>query len=198
MASLVCFLGGLRDVRLFRAAHAHLEGVQRVQSGDYRGGLVLLERSRALFPKDVMNAYELGNTHAQLSQWALQQGLDQTFVQHGNQALDAYSLALAANPGYDEIHYNRARVAYSLGRSTESVQGFRMALAINPTHKDAYRALGSLYERNVPTDPRTEELFERAVFYFPEEPEFQIGLDRTRRRAEQTPPPTNVSTRALP
>lgn len=175
---LLCAVLAVGEVRRFWAAHCHWRGAERVQAGDIPTAISWLGRSRTLFPRDVTNAYELGNAHAQVAQWARQQGLDQTFRENAEAAVAAYGQAVAANPGYDEIYFNRARVFYSLGHNAEALEDLRRARLIHPGHRDAALALRDLY--TVSGDPRLAALLEDARVFFPGDPEFENAPTKLR------------------
>ncbi len=195
--AVVCGLGLVREARVWAAALGQLEGAKKSQAGDLRGASAALERSWNWNGADVATLYELGNLHARQARWAREQGLTLESAAEEGKARAAYEGALKANAGYDEIHFNRANLSATEGRSAEAVLDWRLSLLINPLNRDAYRSLGSAYLSARPADARAVDLFERAAFFFPRERDFWRDLGSAREAAEDLPGAGEAVRRAL-
>jgi tetratricopeptide (TPR) repeat protein len=103
---------------------------------------------------EVNNNYELANIYARLGQ--------------RDKALAMYQRALDANAGYDEIYFNRATMSMQTGLEAEAIHYYRMALAINPTSREGYNALGGIYVKDLAKNgDAAEALYRRGVEIFP-------------------------------
>jgi tetratricopeptide (TPR) repeat protein len=171
-----------RSFAHWRAEALYFAGFKKAKAGDLPAAIRNLEASRALRPREVNNNYELANVYARRARWASGNNLEGEAARLSEAAAAAYGEALEANAGYDEIYFNRASVLNRLGRREEAVLHYRTALLINPLSREAYKALGNLLLSDSSPEARGRELFERAVFYFPDDKEFwnNLGVFRAR------------------
>jgi tetratricopeptide (TPR) repeat protein len=163
--------------RAWRGELDYFEGYKRAHRDDLAGAIRSLESSRAWRRFEVNNAYELANCYVQQARRGLDQGLGGEGVRDLFAAsVAAFDDALAANAGYDEIHFNRATALLPLGRREEAVLSLRTSLLINPLHEETFRVLGDLYARGPADAERQADLFRRATAYFPRQKDFWNGL----------------------
>ncbi|HRY29461.1 MAG TPA: O-antigen ligase family protein, partial [Elusimicrobiota bacterium] len=175
-ATLVSAGGAVSAYRAWRAEIAYFSGFKKSKQGDVRGAIEATERSHSYRRWEVNNNYELANAYARQARWAMDHKLAQESRVFSEKALWAYAEALSANAGYDEIYFNRAAVLNQMERIPEAVLNYRMALLINPLSVEAYRALGNLFLTKEGYFTGAEDLYQRALFYFPRDKEFWNNL----------------------
>lgn len=173
-------------VRAWRADVLYFQGYKRSQRGDLVGAQRFLEASGRWRPREVNNAYELANTYLRQGQSARQNGLQEEPRRLFTLAVAAYEDALAANAGYDEIHYNMASALMMLGRPLEAAAHLRSSVEINPLNEQAHRLLGAITMRELADPAAAREVFARALRVFPENGEFRRALEGLEKAA---PPP---------
>ncbi|MBI5883111.1 MAG: tetratricopeptide repeat protein [Elusimicrobia bacterium] len=141
----------------FREAH-YFEGFKLLRGGSAAIAVKELEISRSWGPREVNSIYELGNAYARLERFT--------------DADRAYSDALRANAGYDEIYFNVGTIKSSrLGAPALAESYYRSALAINPISPDIYTALSALYLQGSPLQiDKADRLLARALKIFPNNP----------------------------
>lgn len=130
-----------------------------------------LEAAHRWHSREVNTNYELGNAYARSDLF--------------DKAAWAYREALRANAGYDEIYFNLGTVlAQRLGRREEGLRHYLTSYAINPLSQELYTHLSAYYLGD-PGRYRDDAaaLLERAVHYFPENPNFLYNLGYLRYQA---------------
>ena len=144
-----------------------------------------LEVSRDWGPPEVNAIYELGNAYARAERFA---DADKT-----------YSAALRANAGYDEIYYNIGAIKSSrLGQAQAAMDYYRTSWWINPLSPEIYNSLGNLYLQNpAKYGPQGIDLLNRAVHFFPENPNHWNNLGYLYSLARRYDDAANAYTQAL-
>ncbi len=69
-----------------------------------------------------------------------QQGLDKAKAQDYPGALEAFELALIANPNWAEVHYRRGLVYFDLNDLMSAVTDYSRSIDLDPRQKDSYYA----------------------------------------------------------
>ncbi|MBI4397230.1 MAG: O-antigen ligase family protein [Elusimicrobia bacterium] len=188
-----CAVGMFRAFRHWRAEVNYFAGFKKAKQGEMRDAVAFLEKSYRDRRWEVNNNYELGNAYARQARWSEEKGLPQESRRLFGKALHAYDEAIAANAGYDEIHFNKAAILTQMDRTEEAVLHYRAALVINPMSLESYRALGNVYlaqvssldsagsQEKAPLEHAVDH-YERAVFYFPDDKDLwnNLGYLRTR------------------
>lgn len=174
--SALCLGGAGLAYTQWKAEVHYFAGFKKAKQEDVKGAIAETEKSRAFRRWEVNNNYELANAYARQSRWAAEKGLAQEAAHMAEKALWAYDEALAANAGYDEIHFNKGTVLAQLGRADEAAMSYRVALLINPLSIEAHRALGNLYLSRGKDWETAADHFERAVSYFPRDRDFWNNL----------------------
>ncbi|MDI6641542.1 MAG: tetratricopeptide repeat protein [Elusimicrobiota bacterium] len=126
------------------------------------------------YNREVNSEYELGNCYARAKR------LDD--------AIWGYYQALAANCGYDEIHFNLATVYGQKGDLTNAIRNYTQSLFINPTSQEAYHAIGNIFLTNLDVYlDKAESLFTNAVYFYPNNIDFwnNLGYIYTRKGDNQ-------------
>jgi tetratricopeptide (TPR) repeat protein len=185
LAAAVVFIlaasaGSVWVVRSWAAEAAYFEGYKRVRREDLGGAIRFLESSRSWRRYEVNNAYELGNSYLAEGRRALGSGLSDGARGFFGNAVLAYDDALAANAGYDEIHFNKASALLLLNRLSEAEAELRESLVINPQNEQAIRMLADLYSKGVEGPWKDGTLFALAARHFPGVLEFWSGLGTAR------------------
>jgi len=177
---LAASAGAVWVVRSWAAEAAYFEGYKRVRREDLGGAIRFLESSRSWRRFEVNNAYELGNCYLAEGRRALGAGFSDGARDFLEKAVRTYDEALAANAGYDEIHFNKASALLLLNRASEAEAEVRESLVINPLNEQAFRMLGDLYSKGVEGPWKDGTLFALAVRHFPKGKEFWSGLGAAR------------------
>lgn len=171
-----------QGVRQLAAEIFHLSGLRAQEKSNDRRAEIAFTRSRQCRPRDVRNAFALGNLYARQSRSADEQGLSGETRDRALAALEAYTEALRANPGYDEIHVNRAAQWTRLGVSTAAFNDLRFGLQLNPLQPPSYDAFVGAPD-SMGDD---EKILEQAVQFYPLRQDYWAALGRIRERAGQT------------
>jgi len=177
--AVVLILGAAGLARVWhywRGEVYYFDGFKKAKGGDLRKAIDALEAAYQERRWEVNNNYELANAYARLAQWARDNNLPAEHKHALEQALHAYDEALNANGGYDEIYFNKGTILAQIGRRDEAVQNYRVTLLINPLAQEAYKALGNAYLSEEKDHAKGVEVFERAVFFFPNDREFWNNL----------------------
>lgn len=123
-----------------------------------------LEAAHRWHPREVNANYELGNAYARSERY--------------DKASSAYSEALKANAGYDEIYFNKGTVLLQrLNQPEEALLYLRTAHALNPHSYDITAALTAALLRE--PEKRREEavrVLELAIRVFPDDAGFRNNL----------------------
>ncbi len=96
-------------------------------------------------------------------------------------AISEYRQVLALDPGRRGIHYRIGRVLLSPARSqqpgsqAEALKEFEQELQLDPTNANAAYELGEIYRKTGQLD-KAQEYFTRALQYYPNFEEAQVGL----------------------
>lgn len=125
-----------------------------------------LEKAYAWFPGDVNSNYELGNSYARHAKTFYDQKLIDQGRKFQEKSIGAYTAALKANPGYDEIYFNLGISYGNLGNTAEAIRNMEIALFINPLLRDAYVSLGNQYV-NSGNFAAAHRVMKQAVAVFP-------------------------------
>ena len=129
---LICCLGGgwywqrqfVRELRYF-------DGFKAMRSNNYVAAAVELHSAWEAHPREVNNNYELGNAYVRSGD--LEKGAW------------AYSEALKANAGYDEIYFNLAIIQKRLDRREEALKNLQISSFVNPLNLTTWQAMAELY-----------------------------------------------------
>jgi len=129
-AALVAFLAWFWLGQWLREVY-YFEGFAYARRGEISSALTALEKSASWKGREVNALYELANTYARAGQ--------------DEQALAGYNLALAANPGYDEIFFNRALIERKLGNHEAALNSARVCAWINPFSYRIYDLMAEIF-----------------------------------------------------
>jgi|GEM_PF-1198557 tetratricopeptide (TPR) repeat protein/O-antigen ligase len=174
LAVAMIFLAGfmVHNAALWAAEVNFFKGFSLAKAGiDLTGARLSLERAYRLHPLEVNNNYELANLYARLGERDL--------------ALAMYKRSLDANPGYDEIFYNRGTELMEMKRFDEAMASYRIALGINPESHEAYRALTAVLTRDIPKyGDLLEQVLKQALLFFPDDKDLwnNLGYMETQRQ----------------
>jgi O-antigen ligase/Tfp pilus assembly protein PilF len=176
MARSVCLWEG--EVNFFEGFKLSKGGVDLVSASRH------LESAYQWHHLEVNNDYELGNVYARLGD--------------KQNALWMYQRALDANAGYDEIYFNRATMFMQMGRDEEAINNYKVCLAINPTSREAYNALATIYFRNVAKyGAEIEELYQRGVTMYPDDKDMWNNLGYLFTQRQEWPKAASAYQKAL-
>ncbi len=172
-------------VRVWMRETHYFAGFKLSRQGFYERAITELEESRSWGPREVNALYELGNVYARSGRY--------------QDAVAAYSQALEANAGYDEIYYNIGAVESGhLNHPEEAIPYFLVALFINPVSPSAYNSLSNVYLK----DPARyalacERLLKKAASIFPSDPNYWNNLGYLYSLARRFDAAENAYERAL-
>jgi hypothetical protein len=149
-------LGSIREAaRRRRHALAEIAGLRMVRDGKFVRGLAMLTEAMALGPVGA-------DVDAAICWATLQTGRR---TEPDLRAADAELATMAADrPDLVEIHYYRACVAASLGRTNEAIAAFQRVLDMEPAHLDAQRQLRALRRGERPETPRRADTTKKPDF----------------------------------
>jgi len=124
----------------------------------------LLERSRRKqhIPADVAHVIATAETLAQQLEWSAAEATVNAALERypnnsrllsclgrlaakqdqGDRALELFGMAISAQPGDAELHFERGNVFSDSGRHTEAVADYQRALALKPDYPEAHYRLG--------------------------------------------------------
>ncbi|MFC1521465.1 O-antigen ligase family protein [Elusimicrobiota bacterium] len=119
--------------------------------------------SHKYFPMEVNRNYEMGNVYSRMQDF--------------KKALWAYNEALKANPGYDEIFFNKAVLGLR-NKDLESAQrDYLTSLALNPTNRSTYMGITRLFLTDVDRyAPMAIRVLNRGLHFFKDDVEFINNL----------------------
>lgn len=154
---LLLLVSAARAFAFWRAEINFFDGFKRSKAGiDMMGARKFLEASYRWHPLEVNNSYELGNVYARLGM--------------RDEATSMYGKALDANPGYDEIFFNRATILMQAGHDEEAIRHYRICLAINPLSREAYNVLAGLYLKDASKNADlVVSLYKQGLSVFPQD-----------------------------
>lgn len=163
LAALVIFFIK-KQADYFKGEMNYFNGFTRSRMGDIARAAEDCYKSWRYYHWNTDNNYELGNCYMRLGKY--------------DRAVWAYSEALKANPGYDEIYYNLAIAYQSMGKADEAEKNYREAAAINPVSAEYWLALGNHFLRNEKTRDikKAEEFYSRAFELKPDSPDIANNL----------------------
>jgi hypothetical protein len=153
----------------FRADEFYFLGFKSSKEGKIPQAIPNLETSSRLYPFNVDNAYELGNCFAQEARFLQTSGQPELAREKHEKAISAYRLAIAANPGYDEIYFNLAAELAAIGRFEEAFDNLELSLWINPLTQNNYKTLVSLASSLPDRREETVSLLENALILYPDD-----------------------------
>lgn len=143
-----------------------------LQRQQWAEGVKVLENSLRWNPADVHSAFNLGNAYVTMARLAGSEG----GATLRKKALVAFDAALGVNPGYEEIHHNRAAVLMEENRWEESAESLQRALNLNPLRPDTYQEIGLIYLNKLKDPTQAERIFSQAVRVFPQDRRFWEAL----------------------
>lgn len=162
----LCVWGSSYWVRHWNREVQYFMGFKLMRSGDTQGALKHLEAAHAWHPREVNTNYELGNAYAR--------------TERPEKAVWAYSEALRANAGYDEIYFNLGTIlSLKLGRREEAIKDFTVSWAINPLSRQTYMNFIALLLSGDGPQKHGDlavEVLSRAAYYFPDNDNFLLNL----------------------
>ena len=134
-------------ITIFIAEKSYFTGfkIAKKPNASIEQAIQYLEKAHKLHRLEVNNNYELANGYARLSaQYRYSNAFTQMEI-YQKKALWAYTEAIAANPGYDELYFNLATVQAQRKEFNESIENYKKAIFINPFSMDAIMGLGNIY-----------------------------------------------------
>jgi tetratricopeptide (TPR) repeat protein len=137
-AALVIIL----NVKYFMGEVYYFKGFKSARLGNLEMSAQECLKSWEQFKLNVDNNYELGNAYARLAAKAVAEDDSKRYRQ---KAEWAYSEAIRANPGYDEIYFNLGVIYAQLEKFDESLKMMNESIRINPIFHDSYLNLGNIY-----------------------------------------------------
>jgi len=172
---LICAMGaGYYFVR-WKQEMFYFQGFKQAKMNDVMGSIKSLDAGYRWFPGDVNNNYELGNSRSRWAKDLADRGLPDEAKREIDRALKAYDASVRANPGYDEIYFNRAVSMAQGGRRDEAVRVLELALFINPILKEAYASLATIH-LSLDHFAEAADVLERASGSFPDDKDFWNNL----------------------
>ncbi len=154
---------------------AYFQGFKQSKTGQIRESIKSLEKAYEWFPGEVNTNYELGNSYARVAKELSDKGLQGEGRKYIEKAAGAFTAALNANPGYDEIYFNLGVTQIQLGKTQEGIDNLRVAVLINPLMKGAYGSLSTQYVQQKKW-PEARTILEQSVRAFPRERDFWNNL----------------------
>ncbi|MEW6556557.1 MAG: O-antigen ligase family protein [Elusimicrobiota bacterium] len=158
-------------IRTFFAEKNYFTGFKlaKKQNTPIEQAIPYLEKAHQLHRLEVNNNYELGNAYARMAAQFRHLNAISQAEEYQKKALWAYNEALAANPGYDEIYFNKATI---LAQRKEfdgedgALVNYQRAVFINPFSLDAIMGLGNVYLFSEKYEP-ARNLYRRATILSP-------------------------------
>ncbi len=126
-----CALGARVWERQMAREFYFFRGFREARTGPITAAIDSLTAAWKADPHEVNCDYEYGNAYVRAGD--LEKGVW------------AYTQALRANPGYDEIFFNRAIVLKRLGRTDEALKDLQLSSFINPLNPMTWHALAEIY-----------------------------------------------------
>ena len=171
----VCAFGGGYYFLRWEEEVNYFQGFKQAKMNDVTGSIKSLDAAYHWFPGDVNNNYELGNSRARWAKDLSDRGLPEDAKRENDRALAAYESSTRANPGYDEIYFNRAVSMAQVGQRDEAVPVLELALFINPVLKEAYGSLATIHlSKGRFAD--AADVLTRATQTFPDDKDFWNNL----------------------
>ncbi len=185
VASVLLVVSIWRAFAFWQAEIYFFDGFKKSKGGvDLAGARRDLEKSYVRHPLEVNNNYELANIYARMGM--------------RDQALHMYQRALDANPGYDEIFFNRGTVYMQMGRDADAILNYQTCLAINPLSQQTYSVLGALYFKEPQRwSDKLEALYQQGVTLFPNDRDLWNNLGWLYTERNQWPQAQNAYQNAL-
>jgi tetratricopeptide (TPR) repeat protein/O-antigen ligase len=162
----------------------YFEGFKEAKIGTVDKSYKSLEKAYAWFPGEVNSNYELGNSYARYGKLLAEKGLSDEARKYQQKAVWAYSAALKANPGYDEIYFNLGVTQSQMGDLEQAARNLETSVFINPLLRDAYAALGSVYIQQHQLE-KAAHAFTMAVAAFPRDKDLWNNLGYTYSQLKQ-------------
>jgi tetratricopeptide (TPR) repeat protein/O-antigen ligase len=164
--------------RRWREELFYFDGFKQSRAGLIPESIKSLEAGYAAFQGDVNNNYELGNSYGLYAKSLSEKGFPDESKHYHAKAAEGYSAALRANPGYDEIYFNRGISLNLTGQPEEAAKNLRIAMFINPLMHDAYSALGNVYlTQGKPKEAAA--VYEQGAAVYPTDKDFWNNLGYT-------------------
>jgi tetratricopeptide (TPR) repeat protein len=123
----------------------YFQGFKESKNGVIDKAVKSLEAAYRWFPGEVNSNYEMGNSYARYGKMLAEKGLPEEQKKYREKAIWAYTAALKANPGYDEIYFNLGVTQSQAGDLDKAARSLEISICINPLLRDSYAALGSVY-----------------------------------------------------
>lgn len=171
----VFLFSGVYYVRRWRQEIFYFQGFKESKNNLIPQSIQTLEAAYRWFPGEVNSNYELGNSYARHAKNFSDKGSAEESRKFIEKAVWAYGEAIRANPGYDEIYFNRGVSLLQTGKRLEGIKDLKTAVLINPLLKSAYGPLSSLFvgDQNW---PEALSVLEQAVKAFPRDVDFWNNL----------------------
>ncbi len=160
--TLIC--AGVFASRFWLSEYYYFRGFVLHREGKLQLALDRLMTSYKLFPREVNKDYELGNIYARMGD--------------NPKAIWAYSEALKANAGYDEIYFNRGTLLAKAGDEQAALRDFLTSIYINPTNRAGYQhIMSAVFLRNPKMHaPLAIRVLEPALQFFPQDKDLLNNL----------------------
>ncbi|MFH1540458.1 MAG: O-antigen ligase family protein [Elusimicrobiota bacterium] len=104
-----------------------------------------LEKAYQLHRLEVNNNYELANVYARICSHFVNTNALMQADEYQKKAIRFYKEAIAANPGYDEIHFNLGTIYAQRKEVDLAIENYKTAIFINPFLINAIVGLGNIY-----------------------------------------------------
>lgn len=117
------------------------QATQSIQSGQFEGGLQLLDQAIALAPDDP-------DAH-------LLRGICLSQTGQPVAATEAFNRAISLDPNSAKARYNLAVHQYALGQKTDALRSAREAIGLDPAHAGARQLIGNLEAELSGPSPQT-------------------------------------------
>lgn len=140
-----CFSVGVYYFKRWKQEVYYFEGFRQAKNGDVVKSVKALDEAYSWFPGEVNSNYEMGNSYARYARMMLERGLPEEAKKYEKKAIEGFTAALHANPGYDEIYFNLGVTQGQAGLQQEAIRNLTMSIFINPLLHEAYGALSKIY-----------------------------------------------------
>jgi tetratricopeptide (TPR) repeat protein len=128
-----------------------------VQTGPTQDETAMLKEAVKNDPKNAAAWIKLGNTYMDTRRF--------------NEAIDAYSKALALDPKNVDVRVDMGTCYKNIGRPDMAVKEYRKAIQINPNHVNAHRNLGVVLSSDLKDNKAAVKEFEKYLQLAPNAPD---------------------------
>jgi len=175
---VMCIAAGFYYVKRWNQERYYFKGFKESKTNQVVQSYKSLEKAFAWFDGEVNSNYELGNSYSRYAQSLAQKNLNAEADRFRQKSIDAFSAALAANPGYDEIYFNLGITYNQREEYEKAIRNLEISLYINPILHNAYGSLGNLYIKLKRLDDALR-IFDQSVAAFPKDKDYWNNLGYT-------------------